>query len=286
MSPEKTESAPPPAPAVESMPADIEGSGAAILDDLGDEALRIDLDKFEGPFEVLLYLIRMQEVDIFDIPILKITEQYLQLLDLMRDSNLDIAGEFLVMAATLIQIKSRMILPVEIEEEEEELEEEDPRLELVEKLLEYRKFRDLSLALGRQEAEAESWFGRAVKPTFEAAAEEEDYFEVSLYDLIKAIRSVLRFVVAPLIHQVQGEGASVDEKIALIEETLEKKESMTWGELYKLCKTRPEVICCLLAILELCRMRRVRVHQHHTFGDIRIFARAPELDAPLDVALE
>ncbi|MCK5862959.1 MAG: segregation/condensation protein A, partial [Candidatus Hydrogenedentes bacterium] len=118
-------------------------------DVLSAEALRLKLDEFEGPFEVLLYLIKEQEIDIFDIPIFQVTKQYLQFLDGLQLEQIDVAGDFLILAATLIQIKSRMILPIEIDQdEEEELEEEDPRLELVVKLLEYRKYRDLATLLG------------------------------------------------------------------------------------------------------------------------------------------
>lgn len=248
--------------------------------ELPEEVVRIQLDEFEGPFEVLLYLIKTQEIDIFDIPVMKITEQYLQFLDMMREENLDIAGEFIVMAATLIQIKSRMLIPVEVEEEDEEIEEEDPRLELVEKLLEYRKFRDLTLALGAREDACANWFPRFVKPKVEVIEDEDEYMEVSLYDLIKAIRAMLKFVFGEAVHEVMGEGSSVDEKISLIEDLLEECESVTWQDLLQRSRTKVELVCCLLAILELCRMRRIRAHQHSVYGDIRIFARPPEEDEP------
>ena len=146
--------------------APAENSGGPIdLDELPDDVLRLQLDQFEGPFEMLLYLIRVQEIDIFDIPIVRVTEQYLRFMDLMQGNNLDMAGEFLVMAATLIQIKSKMLLPIDVPaEEEEEIEEEDPRMELVEKLLEYRKFRDLAERLGEYQESRGDWFGRSVKP--------------------------------------------------------------------------------------------------------------------------
>lgn len=247
---------------------------------LAAETLRLKLEKFEGPFEVLLYLIRSQEIDIFDIPIVTVTEQYLGFLELMREENLDIAGEFLVMAATLIQIKSKMILPIETVDEEEEVEEEDPRLELVEKLLEYRKFRDLARRLGDLNMLRQDCFGRAMKPRIEAVEEEEEYFEVSLYDLLRALRMILRFITEKPIHEVIGEGSSVEEKIELIASKLSEGDSVTWTDLYDSCKTRVEVICCLLAILELCRMGRIRAHQHRSYGDIRIFARTPDSTPP------
>ncbi len=257
---------------------------APAVEDVTDEVLRLQLDQFEGPFEVLLYLIKEQEIDIFDIPIMQVTEQYLRFLDLLRGENLDVAGEFLVMAATLIQIKSRMILPVELDtEEDEEIEEEDPRLELVGKLLEYRKFRDLSRGLGDRAERQSDQFGRRVRPVFEAVEDEDDGFiEVSLYDLLKAVRAVLRFVAGDLFHKVTMEQSSVDEKIGHIEALLLEQESVSWTELWRACRSRVELVCCLLAILELCRMRRIRAHQHGAFGEIRIFARDRDADPGIE----
>jgi len=269
-----------------------DGAALAVPDgaaeDLSDDALRLRLDEFEGPFEVLLYLIRSQEIDIFDIPILKVTQQYLHFLDLMRTENLDIAGEFLVMAATLIQIKSRMLLPVETDAEDEDgVEEEDPRLELVEKLLEYRRFRDLAAAVGDLEQTRADCFGRTVRPVFADEPEEDGAIEVELYDLVKAVRAVLRFLADDLFHKVSLDEASVDDKIVRIEDILREKPGLSWAELCAECTTRVELVCCLLAILELCRMRRIRVHQHAAFGDLRLFARpqdGPEEPADGDEA--
>ena len=255
-----------------------EGEKGLAAEGLSDEALRLELDKFEGPFEVLLYLIKAQEIDIFDIPILKVTEQYLRFIELIKDEKLDVAGEFLVMAATLIQIKSKMILPIEIEDDDEEIEEEDPRLDLVEKLLEYRKFRTRAARLSTLEGERADWYARSVKPKIEVDDDEEDFLEVSLYDLIKAIRAVLRFVTGGDPHEIFGDVASIDDKIEVIERWLADRESITWSELLRDSRSKADVVCCLLAILELCRMGRIRAHQHSFFGDIRIFARDPNDD--------
>ena len=248
-----------------------------VIDDASDEVLRLQLDQFEGPFEVLLYLIKTQEIDIFDIPIVRVTEQYLRFLELMRMENLDVAGEFLVLAATLIQIKSRMLLPVEVDPEtEEEIEEEDPRLELVEKLLEYRKFRDLGRRLGDMEESNSDRYPRMVKPAIEVVEDEEDISEVSLYDLVKAVRNVMRYIREPLIQHVAGEAFSVEQGISRIENILEERDTITWSELCANTTDRMEIVCYLLAILELCRMHRIRAHQHHSFGEIRLFARDAE----------
>ena len=252
-----------------------------IVDEATDEVLRLHLDMFEGPLEVLLYLIRSQEIDILDIPILKITEQYLRFLELMSEENLEVTGDFLVMAATLIQIKSRMLLPADVAtEEDEEFDEEDPRLELVEKLLEYRRFREVTARLQFLESERQRWFAREVKPVFEKPAEEEEeLLEVTLYDLIQAFRGVLRFFTEDLVHTIEGEGASVDDKIDYIEDRLSREGSVAWTEIFSACRSRMELVCCFLAILELCRMGRVRAHQHHAFDEIRLFPPAEELEA-------
>ena len=258
--------------------APMEGEESAfIVDEATDEVLRLHLDNFEGPFEVLLYLIRAQEIDIFDIPIVRITEQYLRFLDLMRHENLEVIGDFLVMAATLVQIKSKMLLPIEMDEDEEEIDEEDPRLELVEKLIEYRKYRDVAARLECLEEERENWFTRNVKAPVEAADDEEgeDMIEVTLYDLIQAFKNVLRFIRDDVNYEVELEGASVDEKIAAIVERLESSNSVSWVELFRDCRHRIEMVCCFLAILELCRMDRISAHQHRNCGDIRIFLKSP-----------
>ena len=243
------------------------------------DTIRLQLDQFEGPFEVLLYLIKEQEIDIFDIPIVQITEQYLGVLDLMRQEHLDIAGEFLVMAATLIEIKSRMLIPVEAEADDDEpLEEEDPRLELVEKLLEYRKFRDLAELLGKRwDLHAERFSRKVPLPKFDDEPDEEEgLIEVSLYDLIRVVRRVLRFLGEDLFHRVVMEQASVEEKIDRLSGLLVERQSVCWTDLARECRSRLELVCYLLAILELCRMSRIRVHQYGAFGEIRIVARDAE----------
>lgn len=253
---------------------DIETSGESqfIVDDVTDEVLRLQLDQFEGPLEVLLYLIKAQEIDIFNIPILKITEQYLRFLDLMQEENLDVTGEFLVIAATLIQIKAKMLLPDEpTSEEEEDLEEEDPRLDLVMKLLEYRRYREMTQELAELAERRDDWFTRNVKPKISADPDDDEYLEVSLYDLMRAFKGIIRYLTADLITTVQGEEASVDEKIAYIEDTIAEKGSIAWTDMFKACRSRIEMVCCFLAILELCRMGRVRAHQHAVFDEIRLF---------------
>lgn len=249
-----------------------------IVDEATDEVLRLHLDSFHGPFEVLLYLIKAQEIDIFDIPILKVTDQYLQFLDLMHEQNLDVAGEYLVMAATLIQIKSKMILPVEIIEDEEEVEDEDPRMELVEKLIAYRQYRDAASRLETLEEERANWYTRKVTPKLDdlPGDDEDDYIEVSLFDLIQAFKGVLKFLDEDRVHTVETETSSVDEKIERITSLLDQNQTVAWNDLFAECRNKVELVCCFLAILELCRMGAVAAHQHKTFGDIRLYKKTQQ----------
>lgn len=250
---------------------------AYIVDQATDEVLRLNLDKFQGPFEILLYLIKSQEVDIFDIPIALITDQYLQVLDLIREDDLEMAGDFIVMAATLIQIKSKMIIPDALDDEEEEEIDEDPRMELVEKLLEYRKYQEITELLHEMEVQRQDWFTRNVKPKIEADPNEDLYFEASLYDLTEAFKSVLRFITDDLEHTVEGEGASVDEKIEYILGLLAQRDSVAWTDIFEGIRSRVDFVCCFLAILELCRMGDIRAQQHGLYGEIRLF-RAIEVN--------
>lgn len=257
-----------------------------IVDEATDHILRLHLDKFQGPLEVLLYLIKAQELDIFDIPIATITDQYIKFLDLLEENELEVAGDYLVMAATLIQIKSKMLIPADIDEDEdEEVEEEDPRLELVEKLIQYRMYRDVAQRLADLERQRANWFTRNVKPDLDllqaapSEDEEEEFLEVSLFDLAQAFKGVVRFLHDDTPHTVELEGASVDEKVEYIQTILEMQTSVAWTDLFRTARNRVEAICCFLAILELCRMGEVSVHQHGAFGDIRLFKKGVESNA-------
>jgi segregation and condensation protein A len=247
-----------------------------IVDEATDHVLKLHLDTFQGPMEVLLYLIKAQEIDIFDIPIAIVTDQYLKFLELIEAHQLDVAGDYLVMAATLIQIKSKMLIPVDVDEDEEEVEEEDPRLELVEKLIQYRMYKDAAARLAQLEAERANWFTRNVKPEVDLADAEdegEEFLEVSLFDLTQAFKGIMRFLHEDNPHEVALEESSVDQKIEYIQTLLEMQTSIAWTDLFRACKSRVEGICCFLAILELCRMFEISVHQHAAFDDMRIFKK-------------
>jgi segregation and condensation protein A len=223
-----------------------------------------------------LYLIKKNEINIYDIPILVITQQYLEYLEMMKNLNLDVAGDFLLMAATLLHIKSKMLLPPsEQEEGEGEKEEEDPRAELVRRLLEYQRFKEAALELTKgplldREVFVRRFFGDAVQ---EQRTEEEDIAgEVTLFDLLEAMKKVLEGLPAEEFQEISADHLNIKDKILHIMERLWEAESVAFTELYTAFTPRREVIMTFLALLELLRLRMIRVFQGEAFGTIRIFS--------------
>jgi len=226
------------------------------------------LEGFEGPLDLLLHLIQKNELDIFNIPISLITEQYLEYLQLMKVLNLDLAGEYLLMASTLLHIKSRMLLPKSSEGEEEE--EEDPRAELVRRLLEYRKYKNAALEMEKRPLLDRDVFIRLSPPEPEEEPEEER-IEVNLFELLEAFRQVLERVKPESVHEVILEHMSVESKIQEILALLEKENrSMVFHRLFPEQASRRVVVITLLAILELVKMKRIRIFQLAAFETIRI----------------
>ena len=226
------------------------------------------LDGFEGPLDLLLHLIQKNELDIFNIPISLITDQYLEYLQLMKVLNLDIAGEYLLMASTLLHIKSRMLLPKSSEAEEEE--EEDPRAELVRRLLEYQKYKNAALEMEKRPLLDRDVFIRLTP----AAPEEEpgeERMEVNLIELLEAFRQALKKVKPETVHEVILEHISVEAKILEILAILEKENrSIAFHRLFPEQTSRRVVVVTLLAILELVKMKRIRIFQLAAFETIRI----------------
>jgi len=253
-----------------------------IDDILSKDTLKLKLEQFEGPFEILLYLIKEQEIDIFDIPIVQITEQYLEILDLMKERQLEIAGDFLVMAATLIQIKSRMLLPPDTDKEEE-VEEEDPRLELVERLLEYRKFKELGKKLGELEEQNADYLPRQF-PSYLEPSVQEEWIEVTLADLMKAIKKVLRYLLEPSVQWIELEKYTVEEKITEIWDILSTQQSISSVELLKECKTTIEKVCVILAILELCRQSKISFRQQQPYGQFFLYLNKNYKETPIEIS--
>lgn len=241
---------------------------------------KVDLDVFEGPLDLLLYLIKREEVDVYDIPIETITTQYMSYLDMMKMLDLNIAGEFIVMASTLMLIKSRMLLPVEERAEDEDEEEEaDPRWDLVRQLVEYKRFKDAAARLQGFELRQEDVFGQGGTPVIpEAAASEEadrELEDVSLFDLLTAFQKVLDQAPDEEWGYLEPIQWSVPDKIDQILGKAGEADSVAFSKLFPNKAHRGEVIVTFLALLELLRLRQVTIKQTAVFGEIEI-CRVPE----------
>ncbi len=232
---------------------------------------KVKLEVFEGPLDLLLYLIKKEEVDIYDIPIAKITDQYLEYMELMQLLDLTIAGEFLVMAATLMHIKSKLLLPPDETEAENE-EEQDPRVELVKRLLEYKKFKEAAAELAQKESSQKHFFARVGSGINidELPEPKDDVFEASLFDLITAFTKVLRDIPREIFHNVVKDEFTVSEKIHDILHMLVDKREVMFTDLFRAAKNKTEIITTFLAILELIKIREVSIMQHAPFGEIVI----------------
>jgi len=232
---------------------------------------QVKLPAFEGPLDLLLHLIKEHRIDIYDIPIALITRQYIEYLDLMKELNLSVAGEFLVMAATLIQIKSRMLLPREEQPESAE-PEEDPREELVRRLVEYQRFKNAAEALEEREAAWRDVFRREPTP---APQEPEEYElgELSVFDLLTALREVIERVPDQTIMEVTVDTLTVrDRMTAIIErfDALADSASLRFDHLFDGVETRLAVIVTFLALLELVKMHVLGLRQNASGGEILV----------------
>jgi segregation and condensation protein A len=233
------------------------------------EAYKVQLtDLFEGPMDLLVYLIKKNEVDIHDIPIARITQQYLEYVEWIRLMNLDSAGDFLLMASTLAQIKSRTLLPVHGHEDEEL---EDPRLEIARPLLEYLEIKSVAEQLAERPLLGEATFARPPEKLDLAADAQDELIRIGLFELIDAFQKVLQ--ASGGIHKVdmRADKFSVKEKISDLTDLLEEKGSLSFDELFGDIPGRGELIVTFLAILEMVKLALLRVVQHAQSGIIRIF---------------
>lgn len=236
---------------------------------------KVQLEVFEGPLDLLLYLIKKEEVDIYEVNLTKIATQFIEYVEMMRRMDLDIAGEFVVMAATLMYIKSRELLPVDqqvkVEGDEEEL---DPRWDLIRQLVEYKKFKDMAARLQERETTQEQIYPR-VPPKTDLPEPEDSRNDVSLFDLLNAVSAILKRHQqkedAPVITE---ERWSVSEKIALLREMLQERPVVRFSEFFAGARSRSEVIATFLAMLELIRLHFLAASQSEAFGEIEI-TRAP-----------
>jgi segregation and condensation protein A len=232
--------------------------------------MKVKLELFEGPLDLLLYLIRKDHIDIHNIPIARILEQYLQYLDLMRMLDINIASEYLVMAATLMHIKSRELLP-QSEGQSGEEDEEDPRQELIRRLLEYKKFKEAAVTLGELEVKRREMFTRCVSSPDEVERfNEGPYFEASLFDLIAAFSKVLKEVPKGQFMEIIKDEFTVAEKLHELLHLLLERPKVIVGDLFKKAKSKLEIVAIFLAILELIRLKEAIVYQERLFGDIII----------------
>jgi segregation and condensation protein A len=245
--------------------------------------VNVQLDIYEGPLDLLLHLIKKNEIDVADIPIAIITEQYLSTLELMESLNLDVAGEFLVMAATLVHVKSRMLLPPE-EGEEEEDEEGDPREELFRKLIEYQRYKEAGQDLEMREVLNRDVFTRRSEEAQEGDAVQ--FEQVTVFDLLSAFQKVLKRFPEERDHTVTLERISVREKMSLLLDRLRGSSKWVFQSLFEEAVSRMEVIVTFLALLELIKMRAVRVVQEERMGPIHIESAAPLEEVREKVATE
>ena len=230
----------------------------------------VKLEVFEGPLDLLMHLIRKNEINIYDIPISLVTQQYLEYIDLMKDLNLEIAGEFLLMAATLTHIKSKMLLPREEKADEDE-ESEDPRAELIRKLLEYKSFKEVAEELGKRE---DTWRDIFYNPPDKSMeGEDEVFIEVGLFELLEAFRDVLEQIPDKRYMEIVPDELTVRGRMTAIIEKLDAAaaEGVTLLTLIEEGSTRRTIVVTFLALLELARLRLIKLLQVSSSETIRVY---------------
>src|SRR5256885_5855892 len=235
---------------------------------------KVKLEIFEGPLDLLLYLVKRDEIDIYEVSLERITRQYLEYLQAFKELNIDIAGEFIVMAANLIYLKSRSLLPVDQQPPEEDADEDDPRWDLIRQLIEYKKFKEAAGQLHLRELEQERIFTRdgGSAPISVAPLQ---LHEVGIFQLIHAFQEVIKRVEAREdLHEIFGERFSVSDKIEKILQRVGDGKSVRFSELFGQIVSRVEIGVTFLALLELIRLNQVRALQPKMFDEIEIAAIA------------
>ncbi len=241
-----------------------------MIADRSNENYFVKLNSFEGPMDLLIYLIKKNDVDIYDIPIAVITEQYLAYMEIMKSMNIKLAGEFLVMAATLAQIKSKMLLPLPEDDEEAE----DPRLEVTRPLMEYLRIKSAAEHLYQRDILGTDTFVRNPDlKDFSNMGRESEIIKAGLFELMDAFVRMLKNIEEPEKINITAETISIKEKILIIMEILEKKGSKTFFELFENDHSKSELIITFLAILEMAKLNLIRVLQHTHTGIIRVICR-------------
>jgi len=230
---------------------------------------RVSLEIFEGPLDLLLYLIKKDEVDIYDVSIERITSQYVEYIDTFKILNIELASEFIVMAATLMYIKSRTLLPRNEQAPEDDVDEEDPRWELIRQLVEYKKFKDAAYYLERREADNQQIFASERQDAEED--DEEPILNVGIFDLIRAFQGILkRFEDEEDLAEIADDRFTVSDKIDYLMVRVNKGEKIKFAELFAEATTKGEVMVTFLALLELIRLNEFQVRQERILGEIEI----------------
>jgi segregation and condensation protein A len=237
-----------------------------------NDPLRVTLPVFEGPLDLLLYLIRKEEVDIYQVELGRITDQYLSCLEKMQIMDLEVAGEFLVVAATLVYIKSRTLLPVDQQAPEEEMEEgDDPRWELIRQLVEYKKFKEAAEVLGNRAALQEMLFTRPAPPAERKRRAASGIGGIEMIDLVRAFQQVLQAARERSgFREIHEDRYTVSEKIDYLLDRIRTEDGFLFHELFGEMAHRAEIVVTFLAVLELIRLRKLRAVQGEVFGEIRL----------------
>ena len=234
---------------------------------------KVKLEVFEGPLDLLLYLIKQDEIDIYDISLERITRQYLEYLQAFKELNIELAGEFIVMAANLIYLKSRSLLPIDQQPPEEDAEEDDPRWDLIRQLIEYKKFKEAAAELNLRQLQQERIFAREASSL--ALQEPLRLEEVGIFQLINAFQTVIKRVEARQdMQEIFAERFSVSEKIDTILQRVASGVRLRFSDLFGAAVSRVEVVVTFLALLELIRLKQVRALQKNMFEEIEIAAVA------------
>jgi segregation and condensation protein A len=233
---------------------------------------KVSLDIFEGPLDLLLYLIKKDEVHVQEVSIERVTKQYLDYLQTFSMLNIDLAGEFIVMAANLMYIKSRTLLPQHVQPLEEEIEEEDPRWELIRQLMEYKKFKDASGFLQKRALEQEQIYQLIPDTSEKPKADEEELPlpDIGIFDLISAFRKVLGRFETEEIGEITDDRFTVGDKIDFLINEVKPGQQLTFFALFEEASTKNEVIVTFLALLELIRLKEFRFEQKELMGEISI----------------
>ena len=252
------------ASAAEGAPISVAGASPEIVSDRGGEELKLILGEFAGPLDLLLYLIRQEQVSIYDIPIARITDEYLRYLRMMQGMDITVASDFLVMAATLIEIKSRMLLPRDPAVSEEELAAEDPRRELVERLLEHQKFKAAAELLWSRATIERAVYTRAPLETDKNNPE----IAAGAFDLLRVFQEIVARKKEEVLLEIERDEVTMAEMLERLRNMIFSAGELNLREFFEHAGTRRELVLAFLSVLELVRTTEIRLFQRATFGDI------------------